>query len=265
VKARRLFGLAAALLAACADHAIAPVPTTPARVDELLAACPTASEVASIDQDFVLTFNSDPTATQALACTAAGGSADLTVLQERVYQTLLAARTIPFDAPFPWTSKALYPWLVSAIGGISFDSIQGGYCCSPARVIHLNGTSNNCALAGGTTTRWIASGMPCGLDALLAVIVHEARHSEGYAHTCGANDNTIDELGAWAVEYYMLRWLGEHTGTFLTPSDGLPSAGVYRATAVSEAQQLCSSRFCLVGCPATIALQRDLRSTHLQC
>jgi hypothetical protein len=255
-----IIGAAALALAACSEHATAPVPT---RVDELLASCPSASDVASINRDLVLTFTSDPTATQPLSCTAGRGSANLTVFQERVYQALLAIRIIPFDAPLPWTSKPLYTWLVAAIGGISFDSIQGGssYCCAPARVIHINATSNSCAL-GGTTTRWIASEMPCGLDALIAVIVHEARHSEGHPHTCGSNDNTIDELGAWGVVYYLFRWFGEHTGTFLTPSDGLPSAGFYRATAEAQAQQTCSSRFCLVGCPAAVAHQNDLSSSR---
>jgi hypothetical protein len=58
---------------------------------------------------------------------------------------------------------------------------------------------------------------------LAALFIHEARHNEGYGHTCttgpraGQNDNTIAELGAWGVEYYFTLWLGTHTDPHVVP------------------------------------------------
>src|SRR5262249_17538185 len=109
------------------DRAAADTATSP--VDSLLAACPSAAEVAAVNGDLQLTFEGDPTAGQ-LVCTSAAGSADLTLLQRRVYGTLNAMKALSFSTPLPWTSNALYPWLVSAIDGIRFrNDIDTSFCC----------------------------------------------------------------------------------------------------------------------------------------
>jgi hypothetical protein len=59
-----------------------------ASVDNLLARCPTADEIAAIEARTSLKFEQDPTA-GTLVCAASDGSADLTLLQERAYQALL--------------------------------------------------------------------------------------------------------------------------------------------------------------------------------
>lgn len=255
----RTAAVCALTLAACSTDATAPA--TVRFVDELLAACPKASDIAAINQKLTLTFNSDPTAGQPLACTASAGSADLTFFKMRAYQALIVAKTVQFDAPLPWTSKTLWDWITSAITGIAFDPSPGVYCCSPAKVIHISGASSSCSIAGNTATRLIATGMPCGLEATIAVIVHEARHSEGPPHTCGTSDNTISELGAWGVQYWTLRWFAEHTGTFLSATGAGSAADYYRTTASNEAKSLCSTRFCQEGCPASLmaVLHRSAR------
>ncbi len=72
----------------------------PGGVDALVARCPTAAEVAAIAADLSLSFEHDPTA-PGLACTKATGSADLTELEKRVYQALIAMEEIPFARRLP--------------------------------------------------------------------------------------------------------------------------------------------------------------------
>ncbi len=247
----------AAVLCACGDDGTTP-PTTPTppsatptprpSIDNLIAQCPTAAQVRAIDSQLKLVFDADPTRNLPLACTAAAGSADLTPYKKRVYQSFVAMQQIPFDAPLPWTSKPLYQWLVSTIRGVHFRSDSAySWCCEPGSLIVVHtaanqATDNSCLMAGGTS-RWIAPNVGCGMDAFIALVVHEARHNNGKPHTCGSSDNTIAEMGAWGVQYYFFRWLAEHTGDYLTPADYQPSTNYYRDTAHAQARQTCSGRF----------------------
>jgi hypothetical protein len=113
---------------------------------------------------------------------------------------MTVARRLSFDAALPWTPKSLYQWMVSAIRGIRFrGDIDVSFCCDPAGTINVQ-TRNLAATQFPSDFRWVAT--------LLVLIVHEARHNEGFPHTCGANDNTISELGAWGVQYYLDVFLG---------------------------------------------------------
>ena len=207
------------------------------------------AEVRQIEAELRITFEGDPTAGQPLRCTAATGSADLTPWQERVYNSFRAAKALSFDAPLPWTSRPLYDWLANTVQGIRLRAdITNSFCCSPPRVINIHAASNSCLLFGGTR-RWAAAGGPCGMDAFLGVVVHEARHAEGPGHTCGTSDNTIAEMGAWSVQYWLFRWMGDHSGPFLAPADGTPSSGFYHEVALRQARDICSSRFCQDRCP----------------
>jgi hypothetical protein len=87
------------------------------------------------------------------------------------------------------------------------------------------------------------------MDAFVVLLAPEARHLDGKPHTCGSNDDTIAEMGAWAVRYYLYRWLAERTGDYLTPADGTPSPGFYWDEAHREAVSTCSTRFCYDSCP----------------
>lgn len=193
-----------------ADDALAPEPRYVPPVDQFLATCPTAAQVASVDRDLRLDFEFDATAREPLACRSSEGSRNLSPFERRVYNTLLLMQRIEFDRPLPWTPAPLYRWLTSTIRGIRFRrDIANPFCCSPARVINLKtGTAD--ALP---SDRWMdpALGAAVGIHWLMPVIVHEARHADGYPHTCGSNDRSIEELGGWGVHYHLLRWLGEHT------------------------------------------------------
>jgi hypothetical protein len=256
LRSTRVLGCAvvAALFFACGDDSTPPqttptpivTPTPRPSIDDLIAECPTAAQVQAINSQLKLIFDADPTRNLPLACTAAAGSADLTLFKKRVYQSFVAMQQIPFDAPLPWTSRPLYQWLVSTIRGVHFADTGGSWCCEPGSLIVVQTASNqatdNSCLMAGHTNRWIDPNYPCGMDAFIALVVHEARHNNGKPHTCGSNDNTIAEMGSWGVQYYFFRWLSEHTGDYLT--------SFYRDKAREQAHQTCAIRFCHDRCPA---------------
>jgi hypothetical protein len=211
-------------------------------VDEVLAQCPTAEEIALVNAKVALKFDADPSA-GTLVCTADAGSANLTRLQERTYQAILMMRRLKFDTPLPWTSKPLFTWFTDNIKEIRYrDDIENSFCC-----IDVKADPNICALL---TNRW---GDPetadCGLRDMLVLFVHEARHAEGKPHTCNfvngifIHDNTLEELGAWGVQHYLMKWFADHSDpTFLTSSQ--PSPTYYRDSASHEADVIHKTRIC---------------------
>jgi uncharacterized repeat protein (TIGR01451 family) len=201
-------------------------------VDALLSGCPSASDVAAINGDLQLTFEGS-LAGGPLVCSAAGGSANMTETQRRVYQTLRVLRALSFQRPLPWTSQGLYPWLVSAIDGIRFRTdISVSFCCDPSRYINVAVGSNSYLLL---TPRWIDAQLGGGLYDLAALFVHESRHSDGKPHTCGNDDQTLGELGAWAAQYYFGIWAALYSGSLLDGPD--PDPGAYRASEIGHAEQ----------------------------
>lgn len=181
-----------------------PTPT----IIQLLDRCPTPAELASVDSAVTMTFTSDPSA-GVLVCTAAKGSRDLTLLQERAYQAVLIFTWVSFDAPLPWTNLNLEAWFPKAIHGVTFrGDTQYSYCCDGGAIVIQ---TNNLAV--------LLKEIPPSdsVRELAALFIHEARHNEGYVHTCGAWDNTIAELGSWSVQYYFLLWLGTHSDPAVIP------------------------------------------------
>lgn len=153
-------------------------------------------------------FLDDPTA-GTLVCRAAEGSADLTRLQERAFQSLLLMKNLTFDTPLPWTSQSLWEWFTSEVRGIRFRG-QQSFCCEDTRVIVLG----------------VSATYEDGFPTLLEGLVHEARHADNrHPHTCGTSaDLTIDELGAYGVQYYLNVWLAQHSGDALTETERRYSA-----------------------------------------
>jgi hypothetical protein len=158
-----------------------------------------------------LQFLQDTTA-PTLVCSAKAGSADLTGLQERAYQTLYLLKRLRFDAPLPWTSQSLWDWFTSLVHIIRYQGSQI-LCClhlddipgaapvgfiEPGGVVGLNG------LVAGAT-------FPAGFPIGVVSYVHEARHADGYFHDCGdTKDKSIQELGAFGVQYYLGLWMANH-------------------------------------------------------
>lgn len=241
----------------------APPPTPDVEtVDDFFARCPTAEEVALVDSQLSMSFEytgpierlfhqnpdgslfnePDPTAGQ-LMCTAANGSADLTGLQKRAYQSILVMRLLNFSQPLPWTSLQLFDWFVGAIDGIRFrDDIDVSHCCEPANVINVS-VSGTPYLA--ITDRFFDPNFSGGLVYSTILFIHEARHNEGFGHTCpdGASDKTIAEMGAWSVQYYTHIWLAQYSDHVYLSAPG-PDPDVYRRALLEEAQYVRTGRFC---------------------
>jgi uncharacterized repeat protein (TIGR01451 family) len=240
------------VMGAGAAHSPADAAGASSPVDTLLAACPSPSQVAAVNADLQLRFESDPTI-GTLACTSAGGSVTLTPLQHRVYQTIRAMKVLAFTRPLPWTSKSLYSWLVSAIDGIRFrGDIDFSYCCDPDRFINVRVAPNSYFLL---TDRWIEPALGGGLYDTAALFVHEARHSDGLPHTCDNFDETISELGAWGVQYYLGIWTALYSGSFLDAPGADPTA--YRVSELFHAEGL-FTRFCTLPAADLAIAARDL-------
>ncbi|MBI3739599.1 MAG: hypothetical protein HY258_11180 [Chloroflexi bacterium] len=219
-------------------------------VDDFFARCPTADEVARVNSDFKISFEYDPTA-PTLVCHAADGSADLTALQKHAYQTIYVMHLLNFSQPLPWTDKQLYDWLVGAIDSIRF--IDGGgsgysFCCDPANTIVVALSSNAYIFL---TDRWLEPSISGGLMNTMFLYVHEARHNEGYGHTCtsqSGDDNRVDEMGSWSVQYYLALWIAQYGDREFLKAPG-SDPNLYRQMALDDSQITRSVRFCLDPAP----------------
>lgn len=209
-------------------------------VEDLIANCPSSAEVSGFNADLAITFEGTDPSSGTLVCHASDGSTDLTRFQERAYQALRVIQTIHFSRSLPWTSQNLYDWFVSSIDGIRFRSdIDVSFCCDPANVIDIRAAPNSAALF---TNRWMDSAAPIGLTGLVALLVHEARHNNGRPHTCGNDDQTVGELGAWGAQYYLELWEGLYSGSFLASPDVYPS--YYRDQHLLTSESIVLSRVC---------------------
>ena len=195
-----------------------------------------------MDADFKISFEFDPT-TGSFVCDASTGSADLTALQKRAYQTIYVTRLLHFSQSLPWTDQQLYDWLAGTIDGIRFVEVGYSHCCEPENIIVVALNSESVLLK---TDKWIDETLGEGLMNSTLLYVHEARHNEGYHHLCttrNGDDNTLDEMGAWAVQYYLSLWIAQYSNpSFLVASGSNPNA--YRQAALDDAEVTYLTRFC---------------------
>jgi hypothetical protein len=206
-----------------------------------------------------LIFEDDPTAGAGLACSAANGSADLTPLQKHAYQAILIMHYLTFDAPLPWTDKSLFDWFSGNIHEIHFslDFVASG-CCWPPGVMEIQIVKDGALVQ---LDRWavyppgailyIAS----GLKDVTALLIHEARHNEGFIHTCpgGGNDRTIAEMGSWGVVYYFYQWLAQHSDRAFLRAPG-DDPDLYRRIALRDMNGIQRSEFCEEPTPPMLPL-----------
>jgi len=215
----------------------------PNTIDDFIMRCPTAEEVAMVDNAVPLYFEADPTADQ-IVCTAAQSGKDLSVLQKGAYQTIVLMKLLEFDQPLPWTDKSLYDWFTSITKGIRFRAdIDNGFCCQPASVINLP-TNIYHNLRPKQITQWIDPQSGTGLtQGLLTIMVHESRHIESGPHTCGTRDNTIAELNAQGAIYYLNYWLAYHSNPYFFYSEEI-NPNYYREISAGVAEAMKVTAFC---------------------
>ena len=195
------------------------------RVDEVLARCPSSSELALIRSRINITLAGDA-ANSPSVCPGQG----LREADRRIVQMLVAMDRMRFSKPLPWTTRAsLFEWLVyeANITGIVVGDTTTSYCCSPANTFHITYSPNSLLVL---TPRWGDPNISyLGLANTALLLVHEARHNQDKDHTCtlpgraGIDDATLSELGAWGVQYYLSVWLARYVdATFMAPPMGEP-------------------------------------------
>jgi hypothetical protein len=155
--------------------------------------CPTLAEVEQVLREIPVKIKNDVSA-GTFVCREAEGSVDLSPIQFRVYEALL------FLSLWQWLTAAIPNGIVIDKGGNAFSCLN---CSGPITLAYL-------------PEDW--SAVPRSLESLpFTTIIHEARHAEGYNHTCSwdgnkyTHDHTISEMGADGVSYYSLLWLGIHS------------------------------------------------------
>lgn len=219
-------------------------------VEDVLAGCPPAAEALSVPAAVGLSIDADPTA-GSLACTASAGSADLTLLQLRIVQSLRLLDRLEFAVPLPWTGASLWDWFLGATAGLRVrsDSVYD-FCCDPPGVINLR--TDSFVGPVNDTAHWLDLRYGIGgMSTVVDTLVHEARHADGSPHTCpdGQFDQTITELTARGVAYYLSVWEGLYSGSFLTaPPPYYPS--YYRDAAVRAARDAKAGGFGFCALPA---------------
>lgn len=178
----------------------------PADLPEL--PCPTPAEIELVRQEVPVWINND-VSRGVLVCREQDGSADLTAVENNVYQSLLFLRRMRFDRPVPWTAGTVYDWVRRTIpAGIVVESSGNSYSClGCSGPIHVAYSSQS--LLGPTVDRLIVT-----------LIVHEARHADGWPHTCGRDtsyfnafvrDRSVAEMGGFGVQYLLAYWLGHYS------------------------------------------------------
>ncbi|MEO8137648.1 MAG: hypothetical protein ABI831_27155 [Betaproteobacteria bacterium] len=212
-------------------------PAAAETIDDVVGRCPTAAEMAAIDAVITLSFEGNDPSGPTLVCRAADGSRDMTKLQRNVYNLMRAAQKMRFTQPLPWSSQSsVWDWLrlESGISVIRLrGDIGGSSCCSPSNAINLAVLPNSYY---SFSDKWLEDlGNGGGLVSSLALIVHEARHRMAGGHTCGSDDQTLTELGAWGAQIYFHLWLDRYSDRdFLRPNTG--DAAYYRNWHAQEAE-----------------------------
>ncbi|HEY5377399.1 MAG TPA: hypothetical protein VIK01_27150 [Polyangiaceae bacterium] len=246
---------------------------SPSSIDELLTTCPSAAALDEIDQNLDLVFDNVAIADDPPVCFASKGSRDLSRARERAYQSLLAMKSLRFDAPLPWTDRGLYDWFRGVIDGIIFEETTN-FCCSPGpsgtgRYLHVRLGKDSAVYA---TQLWV-NGVGLGMLNMVDVMVHESRHAETGNHTCPdvQRDLTADELGAWGTVYSLHRWLAYHADPcFLRPTlppDASFAPQVtdphgYQLASLNVADATAKSEFCQTAPPLSNVTSEPLPTCH---
>jgi hypothetical protein len=140
------------------------------------------------------------------ACQAVGPLAPDSLPAEFVVPTALGPALALLDSdprPVPLLGLPAGAWVRNRVRGIVIDhdlpAAVRARCCEEDRMIHWS-------------TGWLPD--PQNVDDVrfaAAIIMHEARHAEGYRHTCpdARRDRTVEEGGAWAVHAAWLQHAGD--------------------------------------------------------
>jgi len=202
---------------------------------ELLKTCPTETEIKMIRKDFNIVFDKEPVE---WSCTEGGKESSVML---SMYNTFRLMKCTPFDKNFLWAPKYnnMYSWMKSLeLTQIEYFMCKPGDECSNAAskdIIYLE--MNN--LDDPIYREIINTNSGGGAGHLPVLMIHESRHTinGGYkGHTCSPNDQTLQELGAWGVQYHLLNMLADNTGNYFSSYE--------RKEFQSSAKYILETRFC---------------------
>ena len=185
-------------------------------IDSFLKQCPPQDELEILERDFPVLYEPEHGG-PFVPYSCSGTISSRTVLSDAlgVYQALRVIRHMKLSEPLPWTDLHPYEWLKSKIGAIIISSTTAyDYCCTTVDVpgkpdgtlaITIRKASDSLL---ERRTSWINRQSGVGLDGLVLLIFHEARHVD-VPHTWGSGDATLTEMGAWGVQYTIAKWIGD--------------------------------------------------------
>jgi hypothetical protein len=217
-----------------------PMPWNYKTANQLVSTCPFEQEIKQIRHDFNIYFEKgliDHGVLKPWSCTNNGKESSIML---SMYNIFRLAKSVPFNKNFPWEPSYgnLYDWLKSldltAIGFFWAEQNEPSHAIG--KRIYLIGN-----YLGDPIYREIINQQTgVGIIHALVLLVHEARHA-GYniGHNCGGGtkDTNLSYMGAWAVQYYLLKMLAENTGNFFTNYE--------QNMLIGSAQSVLSNRFCV--------------------
>ena len=180
-------------------------------VDSILQSCPTKKEIAMFNADFKIESVNPPVKPRNPYECVDGKNpnypADRRDPKLTVYQALRIMKAMNFSRPLPWTKLSLYDWLKSSVTGVQIDAYAiNSRCCSDNKMIIIKED----VLKSWTNNYWVEPRTGTGISGLIELFSHEARHRVRH-HNCEkvteADDNSIKEMGAWAIQYYIENWM----------------------------------------------------------
>jgi hypothetical protein len=210
-------------------HPPQPSPTPAANIDVLLSICPSEAELERFKSDFDILFDPDlgfPT----YACQNGTGPGDTINPRLTFFQALRAIHALQFDQSLPWTEYSLYDWLKNTINGMVLTETEFSHCCEAENRIVLKAD----LLEQADNLVWANPQSGGGLIGFIGLIVHEARHAEVGGHTCGTDDETLEELGAWGVQYYLFIYIAEHSPQGFFTEEQIQAAQSHADTAIGR-------------------------------
>jgi hypothetical protein len=214
-----------------------PIDCPYATAAELVASCPTAYEIQKIRSDFNIVFDEGLITNDIQAPWNCQDTGDDSSIMLTMYNSFRLLMCVPLDQPLPWAPEHdnLYEWMQSLdLVEIKYYLASEGQN-SHAWPGHVAIKGNNMADPIYRDVVNPQSGVGVIYSAVL--LVHEARHAgDNILHDCGYKDSNLEFMGAWAVQYYLLNMLAEHSGDYFTAYEMEQFAW--------EAESLLETRFC---------------------
>lgn len=242
-------------------------PITPASALSLVeefATCPTATQKAAIDRDFIITFSdvidNDIWENYPYVCNVHTFTSTEPT-RVKVYNVIRFLKELEFNRPLPFTQdKSIYEYITTNSANRKL-SVAVQFGCS------LHSSAYNFTTAfSGNFSRWYPvlsdnksectqanPGAPDNefvFNPLFAadLFVHEAQHAiTNRIHTGGnGNDRTIDEMGAWAAQFYFNAWIALYSTNIDADTKQL---------AHDNAEMILDTRFSESKCPQDLSLK----------